>query len=422
MTDDVRRGQDVDVVELRRRLDRLRSAEDVPHDVFLQDLETAYEELRSSEEEVRVQQEHISRLVSDQVAAHRQQERMLALLPVAVLTTDLNGVILVANSAASGLLRVPIGRLVGKPVLALVAAEDRPELRRLLSESRREPTRQVVTFTRRHHTPVSAEVVLMSVPGPRPELRWVLLVTDGRREGAGEDRRRLTSALMRLTAVLGGADDLHTILVQAALVVRDAFDDDTAVSITIGSPLDPVAIGTTSTGLAQRIDGAQVMAGEGPSVSAYDTDATVVSEDLSSDGRWPALARHLPAGAGAAVAVPLAGDVSDVTGVLVVYPPTGRVAPDAAQVTGLFAATVAALVAEFGAKTELANLAADLRHAMESRAVIEQAKGIVMADRRCGDEEAFAHLVRLSSTTHVKLRDVARSIVAQASGLPPSAG
>ena len=52
--------------------------------------------------------------------------------------------------------------------------------------------------------------------------------------------------------------------------------------------------------------------------------------------------------------------------------------------------------------------------AMRSRAVIEQAKGIIMGDRRCSADEAFAILTKLSQDTNRKLRDVAAALVAQA--------
>jgi hypothetical protein len=52
-----------------------------------------------------------------------------------------------------------------------------------------------------------------------------------------------------------------------------------------------------------------------------------------------------------------------------------------------------------------------LRRAMESRAIIEQAKGMVMADRRCTADEAFDVLRRLSMDTNVRLADVAATIV-----------
>jgi AmiR/NasT family two-component response regulator len=51
---------------------------------------------------------------------------------------------------------------------------------------------------------------------------------------------------------------------------------------------------------------------------------------------------------------------------------------------------------------------------MQSRAVIEQAKGILIGQRRCTPQEAFDILVRLSQDTNRKLRDVAEALVAQA--------
>lgn len=58
-------------------------------------------------------------------------------------------------------------------------------------------------------------------------------------------------------------------------------------------------------------------------------------------------------------------------------------------------------------------VAEQLQQAMHSRAAIEQAKGIVMDQRRCGPEEAFDILVRLSQDTNRKLRDVAQALVDQ---------
>jgi AmiR/NasT family two-component response regulator len=48
---------------------------------------------------------------------------------------------------------------------------------------------------------------------------------------------------------------------------------------------------------------------------------------------------------------------------------------------------------------------------MKSRAVIEQAKGILMARHRCSADEAFKNLSRLSQNSNRKLRDIAQSIV-----------
>jgi hypothetical protein len=53
-----------------------------------------------------------------------------------------------------------------------------------------------------------------------------------------------------------------------------------------------------------------------------------------------------------------------------------------------------------------------LRIALESRAVIEQAKGIVMATVRCDADAAFALLVEQSQHQNRKLRDIARELAA----------
>jgi hypothetical protein len=54
-----------------------------------------------------------------------------------------------------------------------------------------------------------------------------------------------------------------------------------------------------------------------------------------------------------------------------------------------------------------------LRTALVSRPAIEQAKGIIMADRKCTAEEAVALLKRLSNDTYVRLADVAAAVVYQ---------
>jgi len=65
-------------------------------------------------------------------------------------------------------------------------------------------------------------------------------------------------------------------------------------------------------------------------------------------------------------------------------------------------------------------LAAQLEQALRSRAVIDQAIGIVMAESRCDASEAFAVLGRASNNRNMKLRDLAAEIVARVGGRPPS--
>ena len=55
-----------------------------------------------------------------------------------------------------------------------------------------------------------------------------------------------------------------------------------------------------------------------------------------------------------------------------------------------------------------------LRTALTSRATIDQAKGMIMADRHCDADTAFEVLVKMSRDTNVPLKDVARALVYQA--------
>ncbi|MET7998280.1 ANTAR domain-containing protein [Amycolatopsis sp. NPDC005232] len=70
------------------------------------------------------------------------------------------------------------------------------------------------------------------------------------------------------------------------------------------------------------------------------------------------------------------------------------------------------------AQTELEQL----RQVLSSRAPIEQAKGILMAQRRCTAGEAFEILRELSQDTNVKLRDVARGLIEEVVSTPRRCG
>ncbi|MEU4245871.1 ANTAR domain-containing protein [Amycolatopsis sp. NPDC026612] len=52
-----------------------------------------------------------------------------------------------------------------------------------------------------------------------------------------------------------------------------------------------------------------------------------------------------------------------------------------------------------------------LREALRTRPVIDQAKGILMAQHRCSADEAFDMLRQRSQVTNTKLREVAQALV-----------
>jgi PAS domain S-box-containing protein len=341
-------------------------------------------------------------------AVNSEYSRVVETLPLAVVVTDEKGVVESTNPAATQLFGATASELATQSLLELLHLDDQSddildELHEQGSLHRlaRLQTTAVDVYAARDHG--SAEETVT----------WLL--TPSRSPVDGEALPRALVALTRLVAVAEGAEEL---LPQAAQICQNALGDMVSVSLMIGSPTEPQVVASTST-LAQAVDGAQVMADEGPCATAYETVSTVVSKNLHDDERWPRLARHLTdVNASGVVAAPLVLD-DKVVGALNVFT-TAEHGPDGQQVRSceLLATSVGALIHELRRRGELQATAAGLEQALTSRSVIDMAKGIVMADKRCTPDEAFQHLVDLSSRNHVKLRDLANLIVTRASGGP----
>jgi GAF domain-containing protein len=177
----------------------------------------------------------------------------------------------------------------------------------------------------------------------------------------------------------------------------------------------PTSVAYTSA-RARGLDEVQYQQERGPCLDASVTGGPMSLPDLATEERWPAwAARAREAGVGSSLSIglPIQGAV---VGTLNVY---GR-QPHAFDPAGIelakaFGAYAAVALANAHLYETTATLAQQMQEAMESRAVIEQAKGIIMGDRRCTSEEAFGLLAKISQDTNRKLRDVAAALVEQAS-------
>jgi PAS domain S-box-containing protein len=409
--------------ELRRRIASGRDQESLSADavVLLQDLETAEEELRVADEEVRAQQEQLSRLMEDRRLLRWQHERVLSALPVAVVTTDAEGRMESVNAAFAALTGIGVDFARSKPVFSFVATSDRTDLRRDLARvaSGGSGLHRMITLTPRRGGPLTVEAhVEPSSPAPGARFTWLFLVPSYD-SGSGSALRLhpdLSRALVRLTTVASPAGTTTAGAAREAVeICQDAVGPELGVSLVLGD-LDGPEVTTTTTAAAQRLDGAQLMAGEGPTTECIATGETVVSEDVRCDRRWRRLSRYLDPGAHAVVAVPLRSG-GQVLGALAV---SGAAVPPVAEVEVL-ASAVTAVLNELAVRSEVEEVTTAMERALASRAVIDQAKGIVMADKHCGPEQAFQHLVALSSVQHKKVREVAAALVRETGGAPAAA-
>ncbi len=169
--------------------------------------------------------------------------------------------------------------------------------------------------------------------------------------------------------------------------------------------------------LARALDELQYERGHGPCLEASASAAVLSVPEMTSETRWPDwTARCLDAGIKSTLSIGL--PVQDaVSGALNLYATEPHAFDDDAIAIGqTFAGYAAIALANADLYDSATALARHLQIAMESRAVIEQAKGIIMGERRCSPDEAFRILSRVSQQSNRKLRDVAAALVHRATG------
>ena len=143
--------------------------------------------------------------------------------------------------------------------------------------------------------------------------------------------------------------------------------------------------------------------------------------DTRTDPRWPDyLPRAAEHGALSTLSVPLAiDDDGQVAGALNIYAREPHAFDeDSRSAATRFAPYAAVAAGNLHAYQSARDMAANLRAALESRGVIDQAKGILMARHKLTADQAFQILVRMSMKTNHKLRTVADDLV-HTGELPP---
>lgn len=213
--------------------------------------------------------------------------------------------------------------------------------------------------------------------------------------------------------VLESMEELSDYLERVVHAVRRHVDGCDEVGITILSN-DRPHTAAYSTVQTLEIDAVQYALDEGPCLDAARTGEEQRVDDLAADdGRWPAFAQVTRQdGMRSLYAVPLRSGEECVGAInLYAWERNAFDGFDAALVrvaAGRCADAVVALTQLDGMR----RLAGQLEQAMASRAVIEQAKGVIMALRGIPEYQAFEVLRRTSQDRNVKVRALAEQVIA----------
>ena len=224
----------------------------------------------------------------------------------------------------------------------------------------------------------------------------------GRVEDVWRDLSRVVLADRSLDDVLGEVTDI------AARGIPGA--ESTSITLIRGEK----AFTAAHTGeMALAADELQYERGYGPCMDAGRAGVVLRIDDMRTEQRWPEYtARVLEVGVRSSLSMPLPYQGGTI-GALNNYSTQSAAfaAPESEEAATAVAEAVAIAVLNADAHDRLAEHARNMRLAMESRAVIEQAKGVLMAQRGVDAEQAFEILRDASQRYNRKLREIAQGIV-----------
>lgn len=230
---------------------------------------------------------------------------------------------------------------------------------------------------------------------------------------AVEMNRALADRVARIARLLREDDSDEALRRLTALGVELVPGAD-AAAVTVEAD----AVAHTFAASDPRLDelhGLQFASGEGPMVESLRHSEPRHVPDLGDEPRWPEFCRAAAqAGFGSCMMLPLRPDRRQPIGSVALY---GQ-RPDAFHGSSydlalLFAAQGGTAVHNTGTYAACQEMVTNLHQALESRAVIEQAKGMLSADLGVSPDEAFRLLRTRSHNTNRKIRELAAALVSR---------
>ena len=238
----------------------------------------------------------------------------------------------------------------------------------------------------------------------------------------------LAESLRGLNSFLLDEETLETVLQRVVQTAQAGVPGCDHAGVTLWSREKPTtAAATDDTTLS--LDGAQYATGVGPCLQAIRDGVVYRVDDFEHDDRFAEFAaRAIPQGLRSSLSFPLAVRQTTIGALNLYAERPDSYGDESVQLGAEFAAQASVALANAQIHDRTVSVIAQLNEALSSRAVIEQAKGMLMARQGIDAEQAFEILRRASQNRNQKLRDIATAIVQTATaaapvdGAPPSLG
>lgn len=233
---------------------------------------------------------------------------------------------------------------------------------------------------------------------------------------AGDREVWLARTLVAMTDTVADDFDIHRFACEVAGRFAQLLDG-AEVGVTVAGP---VAVTATTTDRVTAFQDFGTLKGEGPGVQAARTGEQVVNvgpEDAAQ--AWPSLtALARAAGLGSINAIPLRHR-GEVIGAITCYCPNGRVlSREEIDVAQTIADAASIGIVQARALEDSRNLNSQLQRALDSRIVIEQAKGVLAERLAISVDKAFALIRRHARSHNERLESVATAVLAGSTQIP----
>ena len=222
----------------------------------------------------------------------------------------------------------------------------------------------------------------------------------------------LARTLVELADTLVDDFDVVDLLTRLADRCVEVLDVETA-GIMLAAPDGQLRVMASSSEAMRVLELYEIQTQEGPCLDSHHTGAAVVNQDLSAaNGRWPRFAAEaLAAGFQSVHALPmrLRGTVIGALNLFRAGP--GSMGPADIDVAQAFADVATIAILQHRAANEAQLINEQLSHALNSRIVIEQAKGMIAERLGVDMGQAFATLRHHARSHNVRLADLANGVI-----------
>lgn len=222
----------------------------------------------------------------------------------------------------------------------------------------------------------------------------------------------LNESIQGLSEVIFAEEDIAATVQRISELAVHAIEGAELCSVSLVRSGEISTVGATAD-VCRRLDELQYETEEGPCLSSIEEQAMFQIPDLREDDTWPVFSKR------AAAETPVRSMLSfvlqvheDALGGLNLMSSEAESFDEDDISTGALFAVYAGIALKNAVDSEDASVSkAELEQGLETRKVIGQATGLLMAQEGLTSEEAFRRMVRVSQNANIKVREIAERFV-----------